>query len=184
MNSADDYERPADDEVIWVSRAEMKREAQQMLELAQDLARLADSDRVNLALPEPVELGLLEAKRLTHANAQQRQLRHVAKLLQRLNHELIAARLAPLQPDSAIAQTIQQQAEQWRHRLLEDPSLLTEFLNTYPSADHQALRQALLALQRAQHKRTSDTVTDPKERRLHKQLLQQIRSLIQAHTRV
>ena len=180
----DDYIRPDDDDVVWVSRAEMKREAQQMLALAQNLMALSASDRMGLALPEPVELGLLEARRLTHANAQQRQLRHVAKLLQRLNHELISARLAPLQPDSAIAQTIQQQAEHWRSRLLENPSVLTELLNLYPSADHQALRQALLGTHREQQKRVDDTPMSDKERRLRKQLLQHLRSLIHQNTTV
>jgi ribosome-associated protein len=178
----EDYERPADDEVIWVSRAEMKREAQHMFELAEQLMRLAETERFALALPAPVELGLIEAKRLTNANAQQRQLRHVAKLLQRLNHELLQARLAPLQPDSELAQTIQQQAELWRNRLLEEPSRLTEFLNTFPSTDHQPLRQSLMGSYREQQKRAADTPPGDKERRLRKQLLQYIRGLILQHT--
>lgn len=180
----EDYERPADDDIIYVSRAEMKREAQQMFELAEQLMRLGESDWLALALPAPVELGLIEAKRLTHANAQQRQLRHVAKLLQRLNHALIQARLAPLQPDSAVAQTIQQQAELWRSRLLEQPSRLTEFLNDFPSDDHQPLRQSLLGAHREQQKRGAEAPLSDKERRLRKQLLQHIRGLILQHTAV
>lgn len=184
MSTSAEYERPADDEVIIVSRAEMKREAQQMLALAQTLMQLTDAERSELALPEPVELGLIEAKRLSNANAQKRQLRHVAKLLQRLNHELISARLAPLQPDSALAQTIQQQAEHWRSRLLTEPRLLTEFLDLYPSAEHQPLRQALLGAHRMQQQRAETVALSDKERRLRKQLLQQLRQRIQAHSSV
>jgi len=180
----EDYIRPDDDDVVWVSRAEMKREAQHMLQLAEHLMVLTESDRMRLALPDPVELGLIEARRLTNANAQQRQLRHVAKLIQRLNHELIQARLAPLQPTSDVAQTIQQQAEHWRGRMLENASALTAFLDAYPSADHQALRQALLGVHREQQKRTDDTVMTDKERRLRKHLLQHIRTLISQNTTV
>lgn len=178
----DDYERPDDDDVVWVSRAEMKREAQQMLVLAQSLMTLSASERMRLDLPEPVALGLLEAGRLTNPNAQQRQLRHVSKLLQRLNHALIIDRLAPFQPNSTVAQTIQQQAEHWRGRMLENPSRLTEFLNLYPSAAHQPLRQALLGTHREQQKRADPALISDKERRLRKQLLQHIRSLITQHT--
>lgn len=175
------YDRPADDDIEWVSRAEMKREAQRMNELAQQLVNLSDAQLLELALPDSVTQAVREARRLQNADARQRQTRHIGRLLQKLNTDLLRQRLALFDPDSTSFQQITQLAERWRDELLADPEALTRLLDQYPSADHQHLRQLLLNVLREAKKQTPDRPPSTALTRQRKKLFQALRDLITAH---
>lgn len=180
MNSEDGgspYERPADDEIEWVSRAEMKREAERMRILAERLTTLSEADLVELELPEGLLLAIREARRLTKPDARKRQLRHVGKQLQKLDSDRLTQRLELFDASSDIYQQITLLCERWRDDLLTDSDALTRLLDSYPTADRQHLRQLVLNVKREQDKETPG----PQLARQRKKLLQTLRELITEH---
>ncbi len=172
------YDRPADDTIEWVSRTEMKREAQRMNELAGQLISLSDARLVELALPEGVTQAVREAQRLQNADAIQRQTRHIGRLLQKLNTDLLRQRLALFDPESTAFQQITQLAERWRDELLTDPQALTRLIDQYPTADPQPVRQLLLNVRREAGKQAPDSPPSPALVRQRKKLFQALRDLI------
>ncbi|TGG90752.1 DUF615 domain-containing protein [Natronospirillum operosum] len=172
------YELPADDEIEWVSKSEMKREAQRTEALAEQLIGLSQSRLQSLELPSPVVQAVREARRLTKPDAVRRQTRHVSRLLQKLDLDLLSSRLALFDPDSDTFRQINQLAERWRDDLLQDSAALTRFLEDYPEVDRQALRQLIMNTQRELKKQPAEAPPSPTLQKNRKRLLQTLRTAI------
>jgi len=133
------------------SRSQLKREALAVRDLGQELASLGAAERARVPLPEDVVDAIEELNRTTKNGARKRQLGWLAKRLRKIDIQPIEAALESIrQAARANTQTLHL-VEQWRDRLLGDDNqpnpkqALTDFLNKYPHADSQSLRQ----LQRA-----------------------------------
>jgi ribosome-associated protein len=139
-NSADpDF--PSDE----VSRSQRRREALDVLKLAQTLSAMSDAQ----LKPVPLSDDLLEEVRRTRAVTQQiarkRQNQYLAKQMRKLDDAEIEAIRAALEHDRDLARrdTAElHQVEKWRDRLIaEGDDALTELLALHPHADRQHLRQ-------------------------------------------
>lgn len=137
-------EEYADDEP---SKSQLKRDAHAVRDLGSELALLGAAERARVPLPEDVVDAIVELNRTTKNGARKRQLGWLAKRLRKIDVEPIEAALESIrQAARANTQTLHL-VEQWRDRLLganeqpEPKAALTEFLDKYPHADRQQLRQ-------------------------------------------
>jgi ribosome-associated protein len=132
-------------EYLGPSRAEQRREALSVLELASKL--LEQNDTRILQLPMSAELINLTiaSKKITAQIARKRQMQFLAKQLRRQDDEVLVAIRAALDFDKNISRqetASLHRVEAWRDRLLEEgDTALAELLNDFPSADRQHLRQ-------------------------------------------
>jgi ribosome-associated protein len=132
-------------EYLGASRGEQRREALAVLELA---GKLVEQDNARLAqLPMSTELIALviASKKVTSQIARKRQVQFLAKQMRREEDETLAAIRAALDFDKQLSKqetAALQRVEIMRDRLIEQgDETLAEFLNQYPAADRQHLRQ-------------------------------------------
>lgn len=140
------------------SKSQLKREAHAVRELGEELAALGAAERARVPLPEDVVDAIDELNRTTKNGARKRQLGWLAKRMRKIDIEPIEAALESIRQSARANTQTLHLVEQWRDRLLgEDTSAnpkqaLTDFLDKYPHADAQQLRQ----LQRSAGKEKSD----------------------------
>ncbi len=149
------------------SRSQLKRDALAVRDLGSELASLGAAERARVPLPEDVVDAINELNRTTKNGARKRQLGWLAKRLRKIDLEPIEAALESIrQAARANTQTLHL-VKQWRDKLLGDEynpnpkQALTDFLDKYPHADRQQLRQ----LQRAAVKEKAEN-KPPKAARL------------------
>jgi len=125
------------------SRSQLRREAWDVLELAERLVALTPSQLAKVPLSERVLDAVDLAHRIPSHIAHKRQVHYLAKLM-RHHDDLEAIRLAVDKPlevrrrETAELHSI----ERWRERLIDGgDAVLDELLQKYPGADRQRLRQ-------------------------------------------
>lgn len=156
LQSMTDAERP--------SKSQLKREANDILELASRLGETSESSLTALPLAENIRDAVLQLKKITANSARKRQLHFLAKLLRKNSDDVVAIEeaLALQQVSSLTATRLQHECEQWRDRLL-DPSAehsaeaLTQFASEYPGADLQTLRQKMRSCHKEMKKAEQQT---------------------------
>jgi len=146
----DFYDRP--------SKSQRKREAHAAQELGEQLVTLKEQQIRSLDLPENLLQAILQAKTIKAHGGRKRQLQYIGKLMRQVDLEPIMAQLDGLTRESRQDKKLFHEAEQWRDRLLEDPSAFEAFMDSYPTTDKQQL--ALLV------KQASDLSTQKKYKRL------------------
>lgn len=129
------------------SKSQLKRDAQAVRDLGSELALLGPSERARIPLPDDIVDAIEELNRTTKNGARKRQLGWLAKRLRKIDIEPVEAALEAIrQAARANTQTLHL-VEQWRDRLLGEDAepntkqALTDFLDKYPHADRQLLRQ-------------------------------------------
>lgn len=139
-----------------VSKSERKRQALRLQALGKALTALKRPQLEALPLPEQLAHAIFEYQRFTSHEARRRQLQFIGRLMRDFDATALEAALADLRGESDDARYRMHQAEQWRERLLADPTALKDFFDAFPDADRQALRQALTRAQKpateTQHK--------------------------------
>jgi len=132
-------------EYLGPSRKQNRREALEVLSLADALAALSENQLGKLPIPETLLPHIADARRITSHIARKRQLAYLAKQMRREDDETLHAIRDAMDAGGAAARMDTAQmhrAEAWRERLLADgDAALAELLDTYPEADRQRLRQ-------------------------------------------
>jgi len=127
------------------SRSQMRREALDVLKLAQTLVGLSDAQLSHVPLDDDLLAEVRRARAVTQQIARKRQIAYLAKQLRRLDDEELEPIRAKLDNDrqqSRLEAASLHHAEQWRERLIaEGDEALTELLDAHPTADRQHLRQ-------------------------------------------
>lgn len=143
------------EEIIYVSRAELKRDMQELKDMGERLMEMKPSMLDKLPLNERLRAALDESKRIKSHNARKRHLGFIGKLMQNQDVEPIKELLAHLDASSAEFNRRCHQLERWRDRLTSgDKNVLAEYLEQYPEADHQRIRQLVRnAKKEADHQR-------------------------------
>lgn len=124
------------------SKSEIKREMHALQAIAQRLVDLTPSQLAQVPMPEQLEIGVKDAKRFNR-EARRRQMQYLGKLMRKIDPEPIQAALAKFDQTSAEYTARQHLLEKWRDRLISENDALTQFLNEYPGADVQHLRQLI-----------------------------------------
>ncbi|MGB9430523.1 MAG: ribosome biogenesis factor YjgA [Gammaproteobacteria bacterium] len=128
------------------SRSQLKREVQALQKLGEELVELPDQQLAALRLPEKLHDAVVFARHIASHGALKRQRQYIGRLMCEIDPAPIRAKLEQLHSADRAAKSRFKQTERWRDRLIaEGDAALAEFLNQYPSADRQQLRQALRA---------------------------------------
>ena len=132
-------------EFLSPSRSQQRRDALEVLELAEKLASLTPTQLAKLPIPEDLLPHLEHTRKITAHIARKRQLAFLAKQMRREDDEALEAIRDALDEDGVAARrevAALHRVESWRERLLaEGDAALAELLEEHPGADRQHLRQ-------------------------------------------
>ena len=136
---------PESGEFLGPSRSEQRRAALDVLELGGKLAVLSDAQLSKLPIPDNLLPHILETRRITSHIAHKRQLQFLAKQMRREDDDVLDAIRDALDEKGETARrevAAMHRVEAWRDRLLADgDDALAAFIDEFPSADRQHLRQ-------------------------------------------
>ncbi|KEQ19070.1 ribosome biogenesis factor YjgA [Endozoicomonas numazuensis] len=143
MSDQDPYEFEDDaEEIIFVSKSELKRDMDELKAIGSRLMEMKPVMLDKLPLNDRLREALDESKRIKSYNARKRHLGFIGKLMRDQDLEPIQKFLDSLDSNSEEYNRRFHQLERWRDRLInEGHDVLTEYLEKYPSADHQHIRQ-------------------------------------------
>jgi len=140
-----------EEEIIWVSKTELKRDMEELQKLGEELASLKPSVLEKFPLSEDLAEAIKDAQRFKN-EARRRQLQYIGKLMRFEDTEPLQAALDKVRNKHSQATAELHKLEQLRDRVVEEgDSAIAEVMELYPTADRQRLRQ--LARQAAKEKK-------------------------------
>ncbi|PNS09529.1 ribosome biogenesis factor YjgA [Solilutibacter silvestris] len=159
-------------EFLGESRSQQRREALDVLELAETLTGLADGQLAALPIPEELLPPLRDARRFKSHIAKKRQIAFLAKQMRRQDDDVLEAIRDALDAHSEGSKrqvADMHRAEEWRQRLLDgDDDALAAFIDIHPNADRQRLRQLV--------RNTKEEAARNKPPRAFRELFREIRA--------
>jgi ribosome-associated protein len=142
MHDLHDDESP---EALGPSRSQLRREALDILKLAETLANLSEAELARVPLDDDLRQEVRRTRAVTSHIARKRQNQYLAKQMRKLDEESIGAiryALGVAREKAHRETAAMHRLEAWRERLLgEGDDALGEFIDQHPSADRQRLRQ-------------------------------------------
>ncbi|PSW10207.1 ribosome-associated protein [Photobacterium sanctipauli] len=130
-----------EEEIIWVSKSEMKRDMEALQKLGEELVELKPNALAKIPLDEDMLEAIKDAQRFKN-EARRRQLQRIGKLMRQVDPEPIQAALDKLRNKHSQATAELKKLEQKRDKLIENgDSMINAILVDHPHADRQRLRQ-------------------------------------------
>ena len=143
-----DWEDEDQEEIIWVSKSEIKRDAEDLKQLGEKLVNLTKANLTKVPLDDSLKDAIELAQRL-QKEARRRQLQYIGKLLRSIDAEHIREALEKIENKHNQQQAMLHKLEILRDELVaKGDAALTDLLNEYPSADRQQLRNLIRAAQK------------------------------------
>lgn len=143
-----------EEEIIWVSKSEIKRDAEALKQLGEQLVSLTKPQLAKM----PLNSQLLEAIELAQRlqkEAKRRQLQYIGKLLRNNDVEPIQEALQKLENKHQQQQALLHHLEQLRDNLLQHSDTLTQLCQQQPEIEPQYLRQLIRQAQKEQSQNKS-----------------------------
>ncbi|MBC8952676.1 MULTISPECIES: ribosome biogenesis factor YjgA [Xenorhabdus] len=128
-----------EEEIIWVSKSEIKRDAEILKKLGTELVELSKSQLERIPLDEDL-LAAIELAQKIKREGRRRQLQLIGKLLRARDPEPITIALDKLKNRHNQQVVILHKLEELRDKLLESDDALEEVVALYPHTDRQQLR--------------------------------------------
>lgn len=143
-----DWEDEDQEEIIWVSKSEIKRDAEDLKQLGEKLVNLTKANLTKVPLDDSLKDAIELAQRL-QKEACRRQLQYIGKLLRSIDAEPIREALEKIENKHNQQQAMLHKLEILRDELVAKGDVaLTDLLNEHPSADRQQLRNLIRAAQK------------------------------------
>ena len=143
-----DWEDEDQEEIIWVSKSEIKRDAEDLKQLGEKLVNLTKANLTKVPLDDSLKDAIELAQRL-QKEARSRQLQDIWKLLRSIDAEPIREALEKIENKHNQQQAMLHKLEILRDELVtKGDAALTDLLNEHPSADRQQLRNLIRAAQK------------------------------------
>ena len=143
-----DWEDEDQEEIIWVSKSEIKRDAEDLKQLGEKLVNLTKANLTKVPLDDSLKDAIELAQRL-QKEARRRQLQYIGKLLRSIDAEPIREALEKIENKHNQQQAMLHKLEILRDELVaKGDEALTDLLNEHPSADRQQLRNLIRAAQK------------------------------------
>lgn len=140
-----------EEEIIWVSKSEMKRDMEELQKLGEELVGLKPSVLEKFPLSEDLREAIADAQRFKN-EARRRQLQRIGKLMRYEDPEPIQAALDKIRNKHSQLTAVFHKLEALRDRVVEEgDKAIDDVVELYPEADRQRLRQ--LARQAAKEKK-------------------------------
>lgn len=134
-----------DDEIIYVSKSELKRDAQQAADLGKELLELSPAQLDTLPLGDELRAAIALGQKIRNKHEGfRRQRQYIAKLVRQQDPQPITDALDVLKNQHNMETLKLHQAEQWRERLLsEGNDAVQAFIDEFSAVDIQRLRQLI-----------------------------------------
>ena len=143
-----DWEDEDQEEIIWVSKSEIKRDAEDLKQLGEKLVNLTKANLTKVPLDDSLKDAIELAQRL-QKEARRRQLQYIGKLLRSIDAEPIREALEKIENKHNQQQAMLHKLEILRDELIaKGDAALTDLLNEHPYADRQQLRNLIRAAQK------------------------------------
>jgi len=124
------------------SRTAAKHEAEALQKLGERLVALSKHQVQGLDIPDNLKEAVLFAQTIPSHGARRRQLQFIGTLMRTLDPEPVKKTLDNLSMGRIIAQNRFKRIEELRDELISsDDGAVNRFMETYPEADRQKLRQ-------------------------------------------
>ncbi|MEI7070623.1 ribosome biogenesis factor YjgA [Pectobacterium versatile] len=168
----ENQEDDEDDEIIWVSKSEIKRDAEALKDLGAELVELGKNALEKIPLDDDLRAAVELAQRIKK-EGRRRQLQLIGKMLRARDPEPIQTALDKLNNRHNQQVALFHKLEQLRDRLIEEgDDVVPDILALYPHADRQQLRSLVRNAQKEKA-----TNKPPKSAR---QIFQYLRELAEA----
>lgn len=134
------WQEEDDDEIIWVSKSEIKRDAENLKQLGQKIVDLPETALDQIPLDEQLADAVHLAKRLSR-ESYRRQIQYIGKLLRQRDVEPIQNALDKIENKHNQQQVLLHQIENYRQSLIENgDQTINQLLQDYPTLERQKLR--------------------------------------------
>ena len=133
-------EEDEDEEIIWVSKSEIKRDAEELKSLGAELVDLGKNSLDKIPLDDDLRAAIELAQRIKK-EGRRRQLQLIGKMLRARDEDPIRQALDKLKNRHNQQVALFHKLEQLRDRMIEKgDDAIAEVINLYPQADRQQLR--------------------------------------------
>lgn len=140
----DENDLPENEEIILVSKSEMKRESHALQKLGEELVELPINKLEKIPLTDELAEAIALARKISARGGHKRQLQYIGKLLRNIDAEPIQQAMDALRNEHLKENARLHQLEQWRDRIIsEGDKALAELLEKQPDLDRQHLRQLM-----------------------------------------
>ncbi|EKY3223790.1 ribosome biogenesis factor YjgA [Cronobacter dublinensis] len=158
-----------DDEIIWVSKSEIKRDAEELKRLGAELVDLGKNALEKIPLDDDLRAAIELAQRIKK-EGRRRQMQLIGKMLRQRDDEPIRQALDKLKNRHNQQVALFHKLEQLRDRLIEEgDDAVPDVLNLWPQADRQQLRSLI-----RNAKKEKESNKPPKSSRLIFQYLREL----------
>ncbi|NLS53232.1 ribosome biogenesis factor YjgA [Hafnia alvei] len=138
-----DIDKDEDDEIIWVSKSEIKRDAEALKDLGAELVDLGKNALDKIPLDADLRAAIELAQRIKK-EGRRRQLQLIGKMLRQRDPEPIQTALDKLNNRHNQQVALFHKLEQIRDRLIDEgDDAISIVLDLYPQADRQQLRSLI-----------------------------------------
>ncbi|HEY3589986.1 MAG TPA: ribosome biogenesis factor YjgA [Buttiauxella sp.] len=136
----DDENEDEDDEIIWVSKSEIKRDAEELKRLGMELMELGKNALDKIPLDEDLRAAIDLAQKIKK-EGRRRQVQLIGKMMRSRDMDPIRQALDKLKNRHNQQVALFHKLEALRDRLVEEgDDAMSEVLRLYPDADRQQLR--------------------------------------------
>jgi ribosome-associated protein len=136
----DDENEDEDDEIIWVSKSEIKRDAEELKRLGMELMELGKNALDKIPLDEDLRAAIDLAQKIKK-EGRRRQVQLIGKMMRSRDMDPIRVALDKLKNRHNQQVALFHKLEALRDRLVEEgDDAMSEVLRLYPDADRQQLR--------------------------------------------
>ncbi len=129
------------DEDLPPSKSELKRQADRIFDLGKELTTLGPEALAKIPLPEEIVAAIADYRKIKSFGARKRQLMLIAKYLRAQDENTIRTAIGRACGNEKLATAALHKSEHIRDSLIADDSYLTKFIEEYPEADAQIIRQ-------------------------------------------
>ncbi|WP_419964477.1 ribosome biogenesis factor YjgA [Pantoea vagans] len=143
LDDVPDNDEEEDEEIIWVSKSEIKRDAEELKRLGAELVDLGKNSLDKIPLDERLRTEIELAQRIKK-EGRRRQLQLIGKLLRSIDVEPIRIALDKLKNRHNQQVALFHKLEMLRDRLIEQgDDAMSDVIALYPDADRQQLRSMI-----------------------------------------
>ncbi len=126
------------------SKTQVKKEAEALQKLGEELSELPDWKLERLDLPDKLRVALVAARSISSHIAGRRQRQYIGALMRNVDPEPIRQALAQAEAAPPGESETDKKIREWLERLQTgDPDTMEEFLQACPGLERQRLRQLL-----------------------------------------
>ncbi len=143
LDDVPDNHEEEDEEIIWVSKSEIKRDAEELKRLGAELVDLGKNSLDKIPLDEDLRAAIELAQRIKK-EGRRRQLQLIGKMLRQRDEDPIRQALDKLKNRHNQQVALFHKLEQLRDRLIDKgDEAIEDVINLYPHADRQQLRSMI-----------------------------------------